>query len=184
VTTPLSGILVQQYQGTTLAELVDAIGEVMRVNLAESIAALGESWRLDAEGVWLDYLGQRIGLPRPLTATGDFFGFGDAGVGFDQAPFATRSTRHASQAGVADEIYRRLLLARARYITGAADGETVAAILVILYDSGRVEDDGTLVAVLHIPRGADATLHSVVQAVQDSIIPRPVGVSYTMMADL
>ena len=43
-----------------------------------------------AVGVWLDYLGTRLGIERPATtdpAQDDRFGFDMAGSPFDQAPF-------------------------------------------------------------------------------------------------
>lgn len=183
MTTPSSN-LTHQYQNGTLAVLADAIGSVLTTQLAEGIAALGESWQLGGEGIWLDYLGQRLGLTRPQTATGSFFGFDDAGVAFDQAGFVSTAARHAVSVGVADEIYRRFLLARARYITGAADGETIAAILAIIYGAGRVEDDGSLDVILHVPSSPPTVLHGAVQTYIEQIIPRPAGVSYTLMADL
>ena len=44
----------------------------------------------EAEGVWLDYIGVRLGIRRPATndpAQDERFGFDDAGEPFDQALF-------------------------------------------------------------------------------------------------
>jgi len=183
VTMP-SDILIDQYRGGDVARLVDAIGARIDTRLREPLAELGEQLNLNVTDVWLDRIGQRLGLARPLVATGKFFGFDNAGVAFDQSPFSDPAARHASRIGVADRYYRRMLRARARFILGGADGETVAEILDILYDNGRIEDDGTMDVTLHIPRDADTVLQVAVAANIDEIIPRAVGVAYTVVADL
>lgn len=179
-----SDILVDQYRRGDIAELVDAIGAVIRARLAAPTAAVGENLSIDADGVWLDYIGQRLGFARPLTATGEFFGFDDAGVGFDLRGFTSPAARHASRVGVGDKIYRQLLRARGVYLLGGADGETVTSILELLFERARVEDSGILDAILHIPSDADDLLQLVVNENLDSLIPRPTGVAYTMAADL
>ena len=58
-----------------------------------------------AEGVWLDRIGSRIGLPRPFTTDSTLdrrFGFDDAGRPFDQAPsreppLPTRCSRYPTK---------------------------------------------------------------------------------------
>lgn len=176
--------LVQQYRRGDIADLVDLIGVIIRDNLNSPTAAVGENLSLTTESVWLDYLGERLGLARPLVDTGTFFGFDDAGVGFDQSPFASPAARHASRIGVSDDKYRLLLQARGVFLLGGADGETVTQILDILFGNGRIEDDGTLDVTLHIPMDTDSLLQTVVTDNLNDIIPRPTGVAYTMAADL
>ena len=59
-----------------------------------------------AEGVWLDYIGRRLGFTRPtINVMVTRFGFeGSSGVGFNQAPFAT-ATGFVPQVAVGDPIY-------------------------------------------------------------------------------
>ena len=68
----------------------------------------------DSTGIWLDWLGHRLGVERPLTEIGtnpEWFGFEGAGVGFDQAPF--RSEIQPDPVGpLPDELYRNMLKAR------------------------------------------------------------------------
>ena len=73
-----------------------------------------------AEGVWLDYLGTRLGLKRPATtdpALDDRFGFDMAGLGFDQAPFRGDAANDAVYP-LPDAVYRKLLRARAILLLG------------------------------------------------------------------
>ena len=58
-----------------------------------------------AEGVWLDYIGRRLGFTRPtIDVNVTRFGFeGSSGVGFNQAPFAT--TGFVPQVPIPDAVY-------------------------------------------------------------------------------
>jgi len=70
-----------------------------------------------AEGVWLDYIGERLGMPRPfVTEVGDRFGFSSYQQAYDQAPYAG-SQQNADTAPMADHSYRRILQARAYALT-------------------------------------------------------------------
>jgi len=179
-----SDILIQQYRGGDVAELVDALGALVDARLRDAVESIEGSLDPSVGGVWLDHIGQRLGLPRPLVLAVAFFGFDDAGVGWGQAPYVSPATRHASRVGVADAIYRMLLAARGRYILGGADGETLTAVLDILYTDFRIDDPGTLDVTLHIPTDVDPTLQAAVTASMDEILPRAAGVAYTVMADL
>ena len=106
-----------------------------RLQLAEDLQAqplrdLEQQLLIDsARGVWLDFLGARLGLPRPTTLIPrTYFGFGPAidpgnaptavtppvlRAGFNQAPFFTTRDLggHAVEA-IADSVYRQCLRAR------------------------------------------------------------------------
>ena len=80
----------------------------------------------DAEGVWLDFLGVRLGVRRPATTDPTMdprFGFDMSGVGFDQEPFRGDVANDAVFA-VDDNVYRRFL--RGRAITILSDGSITA----------------------------------------------------------
>ena len=81
--------------------------EVMDEELVKALRDLEEmrSWDT-AQGVWLDYIGRRLGMTRPrINAVITRFGFdGGDGVGFNQAPFATVSG-FVPQVAVTDDIY-------------------------------------------------------------------------------
>ena len=75
-----------------------------------------------ATGVWLDYLGGRLGLERPAITDptlDDRFGFDEAGAGFDQYPFAGAAVNE-QVFPMPDEAFRCLI--RARAVTVLADG--------------------------------------------------------------
>ena len=66
--------------GGVLQLLQGEIGDVLKY--------LDTTLNIDlAAGVWLDYLGRRLGFPRPFVSDAGivYFGFEGSGVGFDQA---------------------------------------------------------------------------------------------------
>jgi len=154
-----SRTVVHQYRDTTLAGLVDAIGGIISDDLSLATDRIDGSTSIAAAGVWLDCIGERLGLARPQTHT----------------PVRT---------GVADDIYRLLLRARAVAITSGCDALAVGAALDILYGGGWVEDRQDLTAVIHIPIDHDPALHQAVLDVRDSVIPRPAGVAYSIVVDI
>ena len=71
-----------------------------------------------AEGVWLDYIGERVGLARPSAE--DYsrtFGFDDAGVGFDQGRMRDLGPVQP-RTPIGDELYRRMIKARGWLLLG------------------------------------------------------------------
>lgn len=75
-----------------------------------------------AQGVWLDYIGERIGLPRPEAANpalDERFGFDRAGEGFDQHPFSG-SDANKQSFPLSDYVYRNII--KARGIAVRSDG--------------------------------------------------------------
>lgn len=71
-----------------------------------------------AEGVWLDYIGERMGVTRPLINSNDStFGFDLAGSGFNQDRIKD-SVEFDSKVLSGDEIYRKILKARSVTYTG------------------------------------------------------------------
>ena len=104
--------------------LVFAIAREMDRGITGPVRTMHQmSLLAEAEGVWLDYIGARMGFPRPYL-TIDFltrFGFaetvpgGTPGVpraGFDQAPFFDRLGTGTTVATAADGWYRSCLYAR------------------------------------------------------------------------
>ena len=116
-----AGLLIQQWQqAPRMRALVDALQGVMDDHLVKPLANMEERLRIDtAEGVWLDFIGERLMLPRPATIVTDyaFFGFhGSGGVGFDQGPFATVVEALSPRVPVGDVFYRRLVRMRAEVL--------------------------------------------------------------------
>lgn len=101
-----------------------------------------------AEGVWLDYLGELRGLPRPWVLVDDVgderFGFAPPDTGFDQAPFAG-NVPSENRAPLPDDPYRRLIKARQRMLrTDGTLGEFQAAFLEIDPESTFEISDGVM----------------------------------------
>ena len=72
-----------------------------------------------AYGVWLDYIGKIIGLPRPITNELELikrFGFSTSAVGFNQGPFGTITPQVGINRGISDLYYTLLLMGRVVYI--------------------------------------------------------------------
>ena len=128
--TDLSLLLLPQWQDSPRVRgIVTDILTPLRDSLHDALSRFEAMLDLDsAEGVWLDWIGARIGLPRPATAAfadDAHFGFDSAGVGFDQAPFAGAPANDATSP-LADPLYRLLL--RARRVALRSDGTTAALI--------------------------------------------------------
>ena len=91
---PINALLRGMY-GLIDAELVQALKDLERMR----------NWDT-AEGVWLNYIGRRLGMERPsIDTVVTRLGFdGGDGVGFNQAPFAT-ATGFVPQVAVSDAVY-------------------------------------------------------------------------------
>ena len=101
-------LLISQWQGSVQIEmLLRGMYEIIDTEFVQALRDLEEMRGWDtARGVWLDYIGKRLGFMRPsINAMVTRFGFdGGDGVGFNQAPFAT-ATGFVPQVAVGDPIY-------------------------------------------------------------------------------
>ena len=137
----LRAILIQQWQNSP--RIRGIVTDVITTARDEMMTALE---RVDvmrnvvtAEGIWLDYIGERLGLPRPSTADPALdrrFGFATAGEPFDVKPFRGAAANDALFP-LPDVLYRRLV--RARLVTVYGDG-TFATFVRAL---GEVDSDAT-----------------------------------------
>ena len=109
---------------TALRKIIDIFLGVMRDYILGPISQVGDQLSVDkAEGVWLDYLGARVGLVRPESynaALDDRFGFDQSGQPFDAHPFLGVETSETVSFPIADDIYRRIV--KARGIAVLSDG--------------------------------------------------------------
>ncbi len=118
-------LLIQQWrQAPRMRVLTEALLGVIDDHLVKPLSDLEARLRIEtADGVWLDGIGERMGLPRPATDLGNFafFGFdGSGGVGFDQGLFATVVEALSPRVPVGDAYYRSLLQMRSELLL--ADG--------------------------------------------------------------
>jgi len=97
---------------------LDAPIEVINDDVLASLNELDLMHQIDsAEGIWLDFIGTRLGLSRPSTSDpsqDDRFGFAGPAQsrGFDQAPFKGDSANDAIYP-LPDELYKSFIKARA-----------------------------------------------------------------------
>ena len=102
-------LLVGQWQdSSTLMAAVDAHLGAIRDDVLPAFDTLDFMRNIDtAQGVWLDYLGSRVGLDRTTVASaaGNRFGFEGPGEGWDTAPFHG-STSAEPLVGIADRDLR------------------------------------------------------------------------------
>ena len=107
--------LFQWNDASRIKGIVNIVLDLLREHVDTPRAYMATQTTIErAEGVWLDAIGVRLGLPRPSTTRGASdprFGFDLAGTGFDQAPFSG-SEENAARAPIGDELYRKLLRAR------------------------------------------------------------------------
>ena len=163
-----------QYQLTNVDTLLRAISAVQETNLNAVMNQYVSKLNVDtADGVWLDYLGYRLGvLNRPSVArSGDFFGFDGTGENFDQAPFASES---ADRVPIDDDIYRKFLKSRAlQLITDGTQQDIIDALKLVFEDAIVINNYNMTMSVFIIT----AMSTQVVEAlIADGVIIRPAGV--------
>lgn len=110
-------LLVGQWRNAVnMKAMLDAFIEEMG---EEVFAALNELYKnrviVTAEGIWLDFIGERLGIDRPWASQGGIdlrWGFEGIGVGFDQRPFKG-AAENDETFPLPDIVYRKILYARA-----------------------------------------------------------------------
>ena len=176
-----AGLLIQQWQqAPRMRALVDALQGVMYDHLVKPLGEMEERLRMDiAEGVWLDFIGERLMLPRPATDIGNFafFGFhGSGGVGFDQGPFATVVEALSTRVPVGDEFYRKLLMMRAAVLLSDSSVGSLEAAIDHVFPGIRYRDGGDMTVAI---RGEHRDLdYRNILAALDTVggLPSPAGV--------
>ena len=138
----------------------------------------------ESEGVILDWIGLRLGLPRPFVTAADAVYFGMAGTmpaggrPWDQAPFYSLARGIEDVEPVGDATYRKLLKARARRLRGGADRETIEAVLDILFGDGYLDETVTPIT-MRVDTGDEITFLLASTRTFEKVIPRPAGTEIT-----
>ena len=133
----------------------------------------------DAEGVWLDALGLRLGIRRPYTSNplvDRRFGFGTAGEPFDQVPFRGDAANDAVYP-LPDTSYRRLVKARARLVLGDGTLATFTRAVREIDPDATVEDLRTMRVRVTTADGALLMIADTARA-----LPRSAGVALDIEA--
>jgi len=169
--------LAVQYQSTNIQKLLKEIGILQQELLGDVIVQYAEKYSIDtADGVWLDYVGYRLGVfnrPTLYSVEDDYFGFDGAGTGFDQASFVPG----ADSFGLSDYDYRRFLKVRAQYLITDMTSASIRNALLLFFENVVVIDNGDMSMTVDI-----YTLQAIgiVQSVIDAgIIQKPAGVKLT-----
>lgn len=118
-----TGLYISQWQSAPkLRAVVDVFIEVVDEYVRSPKVELQRMLNLDtAQGVWLDYLGERLGLPRPTdVSTDEVFGFDEAGSAFDRARMSDLRALEPL-APIGDDLYRRLIRAKVFALNGFAN---------------------------------------------------------------
>ena len=136
-------VIGQWVDSPKLRSAIDAPVGALEEDVLPAFDAVQLMHEIDAaEGVWLDYLGGRVGLRRPYTtdpAQDERFGFDEAGVGFDNAPFRGDAANDAVYS-LSDSLFRRLVKARAQLVLGDGTFQTFAKAVMIIDDTAQLRD--------------------------------------------
>ena len=134
----------------------------------------------ESEGILLDWLGQRIGMPRPFVRSSDAEYWGllgtepDAGGQLSTAPLYSVRARVEDVEPVGDRTYRLFLKARARRLRGGADRQTLEAVLAILFGNGWLDESVTPMRLVVTP--PDGIVYGLAAGPEFArVFPRPAG---------
>ena len=179
-----SDLIIGQYAAATrLHGLADGLLSLQNAQLMEPLFSLDDLGHLErAYGVWLDFIGDRLGLLRPHVPGADirYFGFdegSDRGT-WDEVPFFDRVQALENLEPLDDDRYRSLLRGRGlslRLGTSVPDIETVAAAVFTFGGYVTENSDGTLTLYAEDDRVGMADL-----VADTNVIPRPAGISLTI----
>ena len=178
----IASLIVSQWgDANQLQALIRGLLDVVTQHFIDPLNKIDGHLRYtDAEGVWLDYLGQRLGCIRPEVPDTSFdrFGFDDAGVGFDQGPFHTEIDALAARVAIGDDYYRCFVEFCARGLLSDGSRASLEEMLQCLFPTAAVEDnaDGTVTVhnVSNDPRQNIAAL--AMPLIEDAM---PAGISVT-----
>jgi len=181
-------LLAQYHESPRLRALVRALTGVVH---DQFVAPMNRVLRTHAvgelSGTALDWLGVRLGMPRPLVTTGGlWFGFkGTSSIGgrvFGVAPFWSRERELDAQEGLEDALYRRLIRARARFVIATPGRQDVEDCLAELFESAYVTSSAVGKAKFNVFTARDV-LYTVVTSASGRVgrlvIPHTAGVAYT-----
>lgn len=172
----MSDVLILQYQQSPkLKGLIDAIDDLVVTQLVEPAEQLEENISvLTAKDIWLDRIGERLDMSRPFINDDSFdnFGFDDAGVGFDQGPFGALLV--GGDIGVADDIYRNLILARGAQLITDGSGPSVDEVLQIAFGTGHYIDHQDLTVSIRFDGDFDA--NDILLILGTGLLTKPAGV--------
>lgn len=173
-------LLIGQWQdAVNLRAITQIFLDVMQEQIVDPVNTLQRMREIDTgEGVWLDYIGRRLGIIRPWIALSrdndPRFGFDSSGVGFEQGRFSNAQAQLEPRTPIGDVLFRRFLRARVRTIRYQGDylGYTLA--LREIDPEAQVTDNHDMTVVITTTRQADVEIGERIEA-----IALPAGVGRT-----
>lgn len=182
---PSQTIISQYANSPVLCALITSFSEMI-----DPTAKIDDFFRLvfdlnTAQGYGLDVWGRIVGVSRVLNlpVAGEYLGFSQASDAepFGQAPFFNRQTLTTNFA-LSDTAFRRLIFAKA--LANISDGSipSINRILTLLfgqYGNCYVTDGGDMTMTFTF--GSDLAPVDLAIVSQSGILPRPVGVSSTIV---
>ena len=175
-------LLIQQWRRVPrMQALMEALLEVVDVHLVKPLADMERMTMIGtAEGVWLDYIGERLGVARPATDLGNFsfFGFqGSGGVGFDQGLLATVTESLSPRVSVGDGYYRVVLRMRSAALLANGSVPGLERVVQKDFPEASYQDGGDMTATLHVT-DTRTQLLAILSAID--AWPKPSGVALTV----
>ncbi len=173
----LSEWLAIDYKNTNLSKLLDDINAVPQSKLVDVMNQYAGYFNIDtATGVWLDYVGYRLGVQMrpslPITNQDIAFGFeGSDGVGFDQDPFVSDIQ---DSIPLSDEYFRPFLKTRAAQLITDATEETIRNELLLFFENVNVIDNQDM--TMRVTIITDIPLDIAEAVIANGIITKPAGV--------
>ena len=176
-------LLISQWEGSApMLALLRGMYGLIDTELVQALKDLERMRNWDtAEGVWLDYIGRRLGMERPgIDAMVTRFGFdGSDGVGFNQAPFATVSG-FVPQVAVGDAIYLLCLKVWAGTILTSGTIPDMNTAVQRSFPAAYYTDGGdSTLALATLASGTPQTTARNILTLLDAW-PRPAGVGLTV----
>ena len=136
-------VIGQWFDSPRLRAAIDAPVDVANEDVVPAFDRITLMREIDsAEGVWLDYLGVRVGIRRPTQrdpSMDDRLGFDMAGEPFDQAPFRGDVISDAVYP-LNDEMFRRFIKARAILDLGDGTFQTFSKAVRTIDPGAAVQD--------------------------------------------
>ena len=153
-------LLIQQWSNQpNLRALIQIWLDIYKREIDGSYDRLEQMRDIDlSEGVWLDYIAERLGIRRPsidstttFTTTVQSFGFATSdgaqasGVGFDQAPFEYRVNESLTSLDnrvlLGDASFRRMVKARGWYVRSLGNMRFLLAAAIEVDDGVQIVDN-------------------------------------------
>lgn len=171
-----SKLVIQQYRNSEkLMAIIDGFNKIVQDELITPALEIEKMHSIEhARAIWLDHIGERLGIRRPYLSSDeiDIFGFDDNGIGFDQGGFSEDGESLSVPAS--DDFYRKLIIARGAQLLTDGTVESMNEILVAAFDDGHYIDHTNM--SMSVRLDGDYTLDQINLILNTNLITKPSGV--------